>query len=182
MKKLLTLLAVLLLAASTAFAQTFGTTAGTSLSVTVGAEASISADTSTGLTTSSTIFADYGATTNFTYKVRTGGSNTTAGITLEITKDFGTAANEPSVANSGGSSGTGDTLTYTCTVATSSATPCSGTKTASTVAGTPVATFGKNANSTKNGDTGSVIWDLVNDPAYAVGTYTATATFTISAT
>jgi hypothetical protein len=178
MKKTLLAVVVLLLAASTAFAQ-FGTTSATTLTLTVGAEASIQADSSTPLTTSGTIFNDYGGTTNFTYKVRTGTSVNTAGITLEITKDFGSAASGPSVANSGS---TGDTLKYTCTATASSATACGSAQTSSTTAATTVATFAASAHSVKAGDSGSVIWDLVNDPAYAVGSYTATATFTISAT
>jgi hypothetical protein len=178
MKKTLLAVVVLLLAASTAFAQ-FGTTSVTTLTLTVAAEASIQADSSTPLTTSGTIFNDYGGTTNFTYKVRTGTSVNTAGVTLEITKDFGSAASGPSVANSGS---TGDTLKYTCTAAATSATACGSAQTSSTTAATTVATFAASAHSVKAGDAGSVIWDLVNDPAYAVGSYTATATFTISAT
>ena len=178
MKKTLLAVVVLLLAASTAFAQ-FGTTSVTTLTLTVAAEASIQADSSTPLTTSGTIFNDYGGTTNFTYKVRTGTSVNTAGVTLEITKNFGSAASGPSVANSGS---TGDTLKYTCTAAATSATACGSAQTSSTTAATTVATFAASAHSVKAGDAGSVIWDLVNDPAYAVGSYTATATFTISAT
>ena len=178
MKRILVLTAVLLLASSAAFAQStpFGASAATTLSVTVGAEASISVLTNTPLA-SSTIFGDYTGTTNFLYKVRTGGSVTGSGVTLKITTDFSPAAG-PSVANSGT---TGDTLKYTCSAA-SSATACSGSQTSSTTAGTSVATFGVNAHSAIAGDSGSVAWDLVNDPAYAVGTYSATAQFTISAT
>jgi len=179
MKKTLLAVVVLLLAASTAFAQTFGTTSATTLTLTVGAEASISVDTSTPLTTTGTIFNDYGGTTSFTYKVRTGTSVNTAGVTLKITSDFGTAASGPSVANSGS---TGDTLKYTCTATSSSATACASAQTTSTTVATTVATFAAGAHSVKAGDSGSVIWDLVNDQAYAVGSYNATATFTISAT
>jgi hypothetical protein len=45
-----------------------------------------------------------------------------------------------------------------------------------------VATFQKDAHSTKTGDAGSVNWTLTNDPLYKTGTFSATATFTISAT
>jgi len=180
MKKILALTAVLLLAASAAFAQStpFGANEATTLSVTVGAEASISVLTSTPLTTPSTIFADYTGTTSFLYKVRTGGTVSGTGITLQITTDFGPAGG-PSVATSGA---TGDTLKYSCTATATSATACAGSQTSSTTAATSVATFGTNVHSKLAGDSGSVIWDLVNDPAYAVGSYTATATFTISAT
>jgi hypothetical protein len=45
-----------------------------------------------------------------------------------------------------------------------------------------VATFGAGASSAIAGNTGSVAWSLVNDPKYAQGSYSVTATFTISAT
>jgi len=180
MKKILVLAAVLLLGASVAFAQStpFGTTEATTLSVNVGAEAAISVLTTTTLSTPSTIFADYTGTTTFLYKVRTGGTVSGTGITLQITTDF-SPVNGPSVASSGA---TGDTLKYACTATAASATACVGSQTSSTSAATSVATFGTSAHSAKAGDSGSVVWDLVNDPAYAVGNYTATATFTISAT
>jgi hypothetical protein len=47
-----------------------------------------------------------------------------------------------------------------------------------------VVTFGADAHSTGGAsasDAGSVTWSLTNDPVYKTGTYTATATFTISA-
>jgi hypothetical protein len=46
---------------------------------------------------------------------------------------------------------------------------------------TNVATFGSNARSAQAGDGGSVTWTLTNDPQYRVNNYSATATFTISA-
>jgi hypothetical protein len=45
-----------------------------------------------------------------------------------------------------------------------------------------VGSFGADAKSTAAGNTGSVAWSLTNDPTYATGAYTATVTFTISAT
>jgi hypothetical protein len=45
-----------------------------------------------------------------------------------------------------------------------------------------VATFGAAANSTSAGNSASTAWSLTDDPVYATGTYTATATYTISAT
>ena len=62
---------------------------------------------------------------------------------------------------------------------------CTGSVTASTTASTSVATFATDAHSTAgtgSSDAGTVIWTLPNDPIYKTGTYTATATFTISAT
>jgi hypothetical protein len=73
----------------------------------------------------------------------------------------------------------GDSLTYTCTVA-APGTACSGSQTASTTASTPVASFGADAHAT--GNAGSVAWSLTNDPLYPTGSYSATVTFTISAT
>ena len=173
----LTLALVLLALAGTAHAQ-FATTGTGSVAVNVAAEASIHIDTgSVTLTSPGTNFADYVGKTDFTYKVRTGTAVGTAGITLKVTTDF-TGANGPSVANSGT---TGDTLSYTCAVA-DPANSCSGTQIASTAASTPVGSFGANVRSAKTGNTGSVSWTLVNDPAYAVGTYTAVVTYTISAT
>lgn len=171
----LALACVLLALAGTAQAADTNTGTGT-VSVTVAAEASIHIDTSAvTLGSAGTNFADYTGTTAFTYKVRTGASVGTAGITLKVTADFG--AGGPSVANS---TTTLDTLSYTCTVS-APASSCSA-QIASTGAATPVATFGASANSAKAGNTGSVAWTLVNDPAYAVGSYTATVTYTISAT
>jgi len=173
----LTLALVLLALAGTARAQ-FATTGTGSVAVNVSAEASIHIDTaSVTLASTGTNFADYVGSTNFTYKVRTGATAGTAGITLQVTSDFN-GANGPSVAASGV---TGDTLSYTCAV-TAPANSCSGSQIASTTAATPVGTFGANVRSAKAGNTGSVSWTLVNDPAYAVGTYTAVVTYTISAT
>ena len=166
------------LGAIPAFGQTFATTGATTLSVNVGAEASIAINTpSTSLATSAGLFADFTGTTNFTYKVRTGRSSGSGSIVLSITSDFnGTGG--PKVA---APPSAGDALTYTCTVA-SSATGCGSAQTASTTASSSVATFGADAHSVKTGDAGSVSWTLTNDPVYKTGSYTATATFTISAT
>ena len=72
-------------------------------------------------------------------------------------------------------------LTYGCTVV-SPATGCGASSVAvSTSSGTAVATFGQNAHSTDDGDSGSVNWTLVDKPTVVTGTYTSTATFTISA-
>jgi hypothetical protein len=172
--------AVILLAglgAVSAFGQTFAATGTTTLSVSVGAEASIAINTTTSsLATSGGLFADYTGTTNFTYKVRTTQSTGSGSIVLQITSDFnGTGG--PKVASPPSS---GDALTYTCSVA-SSGTGCSSAQTASTTTTTSVATFGADAHSAKAGDAGSVSWTLTNDPVYKTGSYTATATFTISA-
>ena len=172
--------AVLCACSSSAFGQ-FLATGNTQLSVAVGAESAISVTTATTSFTEASGAGIFGApftgTTNFSYKVRTklsGGSGT---ITVKVTSDFG--AGGPSV----GSPPIGDAITYTCTAA-ASGTPCTGSVAASTGSATSVATFGADAHSTAgtgSSDAGSVTWSIPNDPVYKTGTYTATATFTISA-
>src|SRR5207245_9521251 len=104
---------------------------------------------------------------------KVGGSGT---ITLQVTSDF-SPANGPSV---GTPPTAGDTLAYTCTVA-APGTPCAGSVTSSTASATSVATFGANAHSASIGNSASVAWTLSDDPLYETGSYSATATFTISA-
>lgn len=164
---------VLLAMAGLAQAQT------TTLSVAVGPEAALTVNT--GLTTMSTASNAFGSpytgTTNLTYQIRTTKSGGTGTLTLKVTADFaGTGG--PSVTTP---PSTGDALTYTCTV-DSPGTACTGSQTASTSAATPLGTWGTAANSTKAGNSASATWSLTDDPVYATGTYTATTTFTISAT
>jgi hypothetical protein len=151
----------------------------TNLQVVIGPEASLTVTTgTTNLSTAGTNFSiPYTGTTNFTYQIRTTKTNGTGTITSMVTTDFaGTGG--PSVVTPPTS---GDALTYTCTI-TDPGTPCSGSQIASHTAATSVATFGAAASSTKAGNSGSVAWSLTDDPVYATGTYTATVTFTISAT
>jgi hypothetical protein len=156
-------------------AQSFGPTGTTTISVTVGAEASIAVTTST-TTLTGAAFADYTGTTNLLYKIRTSASGSGA-ITAQVTTDF-SPANGPSVATPPTA---GDALTYTCTVA-APGTACSGTQTASTTAATPVASFGADNRSANSGNAAALAWTLTNDSTYKAGTYSATVTFTISAT
>jgi hypothetical protein len=150
----------------------------TNLSVVVPAEASLTVTTgTTSLATAGSNFsAPYTGTTSFTYQVRTTKTGGTGTISAKVTTDF--PAGGPSVTTP---PTTGDALTYTCTVS-SPGTGCSGSVTASTTATTSVATFGAGAKSTKAGNTGSLAWSLTDDPVYDTGTYTATVTFTVSAT
>jgi len=159
-------------------AQTFGPSATATLSVTVGPEAAIQiASTASSLAaTGNTFGSDFLGSTSFTYKIRTSKTGGTGNIGVEVTSDFSPTSG-PSVASPPTA---GDTLTYTCTVA-SPGTGCTGSQTASTTAVTSVATFGADAHSAKTGNTGSLNWDLTNDPKYGTGSYTATVTFTISA-
>lgn len=173
-------LTVIIGGASQAFGQ-FAATGTSTLSVVVAPESAISVTTATtnlAEATGAGIFgAPYTGTTNFLYKVRSTTVGGGGSITVKITSDFG--AGGPSVATPP----TGDAMTYTCTSA-ASATPCTGPITASTSGATSVVTFATNAHSaagTGSSDAGTVVWSLPNDPVYKTGTYTATATFTISA-
>jgi len=176
MKRYFVVAAVCLLAlAGLAQAQNTGTT---TLSVVVGPEAALTVTTgTTSLATTSTTFGNpFTGTTNLTYFIRTTKATGTGTLTLKITSDFaGTGG--PSVTTP---PSTGDTLAYTCTVS-APGTACTGSQNASTASSTPFGTWGAAANSSKTGNSASVAWSLTDDPAYATGTYTATATFTISA-
>ena len=174
MKKLLGVAAMLLLAASVSHAQTSGTD-HTTLTVAVGSEAAITLGTTSPFS-SVGIFGDYVTSTPFTYFIRTGTTTGSGTITLQVTSDFAPLGG-PSV---GSPKTAGDALNYTCTVQ-SPGTACTGTV-AAALTTTNVATFGANAQSARGGNaTNSVAWTLTNDPAYAQGSYSATVTFTISA-
>jgi hypothetical protein len=157
----------------------FATTGTTSVQVAIAPEAALQINTATStLTAAGTNFNNnYTGTTSLTYKVRTTKVGGSGAITLKVTTDFSPAGG-PSV---GTPPTAGDTLAYTCTL-TGVGTACSGSQTSSTASSTGVGTFGANAKSANAGDGGSVAWTLTNDPQYSTGTYTATVTFTISAT
>ena len=174
--KLITGLGIALCCLSTAHAQ-FAPTGTTTVSVTIAAEASLQVDTATTTLTSSGIFANYTGSTALTYKIRTSASTGSGNITLRVTTDFSPAGGPSVLTPPNG----GDTLAYTCTVA-APGTACTGSQTSSTTASTPLATFGAAANSATAGNSSSVAWTLVNDPAYKTGAYSATVTFTVSAT
>jgi len=184
MKKILALTALALLLASPAmFAQSGATTATSSLAISVGAEAGIQVTANPSFNTPVN-FANYTGNTTFTYWIRTGTSGNPQ-ITVYISTDFSNGSNnQPSVASPPNA---GDTLSYSCAMTNpqvGTVTACTGSQTATTVQGsaTNVATFGKSTSSAKAGATGNTVsWTLVNDPVYPVGSYTAVATFTISA-
>ena len=184
MKRVLILAAILMLAASSAFAQ-LGTTAPTAtVAVTVAPEAALTIQTpALALTQTGTNFSDYTGTTAFTYFVRTTKVGGTGTIVLQVTTDFTAGGGStPSVASPPTAS---DHLYYTCTVpnpTSGTSTPCSGVINSLTTAATNVAAFGTDARSSKAGVASSVVWGLSNDPLYQTGTYTATITYTISAT
>jgi len=171
---------LLILFTATASAQ-FAATGTTTLSVVVPPEAAISVTTATtNLATASTTFGTaITGTTNFTMKFRT--TKTTGGgtVTVRITTDFSPAGG-PSVATPPTA---GDALSYSCTTTSTNAVCITGSLNASTAAATNVIqSMGAGKSSANAGDTGTVSWSLTDDPVYAQGTYTATATFTIAAT
>jgi hypothetical protein len=168
---------VLLLTASTAHAQSGSPTGTTTVSVTIGPQAGLTiTNSSTPLSAGGSNFSQFSGSTGLTYFVRTTTTGGGGSITLKVTTDFsptgGPSVASPLVA--------GDALTYTCTVATPG-TACTGSQTASTSSQTNLASFGTNVHTASAGSTASVGWTLANDPNYKTGTYSATVTFTISA-
>jgi len=180
MKKIVALVGVaLLFTAPLAHAQLGSATGTTTVSVTVGAEAALNiTNSSTPLTATGTNFSNYTGSTGLTYFVRTTQSGGSGSVTLKVTTDF-SPANGPSV---GTPPSAGDKLAYTCSLS-GVGTACSGSQTSSTTASTSVATFGADAHTVTfpGGDTATTAWTLTNDPKYKTGSYSATVTFTISA-
>jgi hypothetical protein len=139
------------------------------LNVTVGPEATFaSAFAASTFTAADTKFGGFGGTTSFTYKIRTSQSSGTGSITVQVST-FGTGG--PAVAD----------LAYTCTAPTSG-TPCSASTAASTSVATSVVGFGADAHSADTGDAGTAVWALADRTNIKTGSYSSTATFTISAT
>jgi hypothetical protein len=178
MKKLLFVAPLALLATSLCYSQS-SPTATANLTVSVGAEAAIVVNSSPAFSQIG-IFGNYTSTTALTYYVRT---ITSGAVTVQITTDFSTggANGGPSVATPPTS---GDLLQYSCTAIAPSAgltTPCTSSLTASTAAATSVLIFGPNTQSAKIGNGATTSWILTNDPSYKAGSYTAVATYSISA-
>lgn len=166
-----------------AFAQLGTATGTTTLSCTVGAEAGLTVVATSTMTLVGTNFANFTASTALTYYVRTSGSTGAGSITSKVTTDFSPTGG-PSVATPPTA---GDALTYT---SSGTAPGSNGTGAvmafagviASTSAQTNVATFGADNRTSSAGNSEAVAWTLTNDPKYKTGSYTATVTFTISAT
>jgi hypothetical protein len=177
-RHLLTLTFALLLGSSLSQAQLSGT-GTTNLSVTVGAEAALTVGANTALSSTGSTFSNYSGSTNLTYYVRTITSGT---VTMQVTSDFSPAGG-PSVATPPNA---GDKLAYNCSVNApgthGTSTNCGANLQASTSSATNVVSFGADSRSSSTGNTGTVNWTLTNDPAYKAGSYSATVTFTISAT
>lgn len=140
--------------------------------------------------TSSLTLARTGATFNgligtmtLSYRARTSQGTGQGTITVKAGTDF-MPAGGPSIAHPPSA---GDKFTYTCSGVTLG-TPCSGTQTVSTTAATNVVSIGASACtgggapcSTANPNTVNVTFSLTNDPKYKTGSYSATLTWTISA-
>jgi len=131
-----------------------------------------------------TAFNNFTGTLSISYRERTTQSTGGGTITVKATADF-TPANGPSIHTPPTA---GDALTYTCSAATLG-TNCSGTQTVSTTTSTNVVTFsasectgGGGSCSSTNPNTMTVSFTLTDDPKYKTGSYSATLTFTISAT
>jgi len=184
MRKLLPLVTLgVLLASSLAYGGTVTASDTATLSVTVGNEATIVVDPGSKTTTftTSTAFTDYTATTNYHFQVRTTQGTGSGYISLAVTTDFSPAGGPSAYAPVNG-----DTLKVTASTASAGSAVVPANQVNATAQN--IVTFGANAHGGlpgavgTNGATGQVSWNLTNDPAYQTGTYTATATFTISAT
>ena len=124
---------------------------------------------------------DYTGTTNFTYFIRTTQSGGTGTIGLRVIDRLQRRRRRPF-------GGTSRPLTATpCTYIPHRQQPGNGVparrqlRTSATA--DPRRRFGANAHSDHSaGNSASVAWALTNDPLYQTGAYTATITYTISAT
>jgi hypothetical protein len=141
---------------------------------------------STTLTKAGTVFTNYAsaAPVNIQYRARTTQGTGAATITVKATTDFTCASKGPCIAVPPTA---GDALKYTCSGATLGSN-CPGTLTMSTTASTSVVTIPATACTGGGGSCSSVTPNTVNlnftltdDPKYKTGSYTATLTFTISA-
>jgi len=135
------------------------------------------------LSKTGTTFNNFTGSLAIQYRARTTQSTGGGTITVQATSDFN-PANGPSIASPPSA---GDALRYTCSGATLG-TNCSGTQTVRTFASTNVVTLsasectgGGGSCSSTDPNTVTVNFTLTNDPKYKTGSYSATLTFTISA-
>jgi hypothetical protein len=135
------------------------------------------------LTKTGTTFTNFTGSLTIQYDARTTQSTGGGSITVKATSDF-TPTGGPSIASP---PSTGDALTYACSGA-SLGTNCSGTQTVSTTTSTNVVTLsasectgGGGSCSSASPNTVTLNFTLTDDPVYKTGSYSATLTFTISA-
>jgi hypothetical protein len=128
-------------------------------------------------------FNGFTGTITLSYRARTRQGAGQGSITVKATSDF-TPTGGPSIASP---PGTADKFTYTCSGATLGV-ACSGIQTVSTTTSTNVVSLGASACtgggapcSTANPNSANVTFILPDDPKYKTGSYSATLTWTISA-
>ncbi len=140
---------------------------------------------SVSLAHTGTTFSAFTGAVTLDYRARTTPSTGSGTITVKATTDFTCSSGGPCIATP---PSTGDALKYTCSGATLG-TNCSGTQTVSTTSATTVVTIpagvctgaGSPCNNAAT-NTVSVSFTLTDDPKYKTGSYSATLTWTISAT
>ena len=139
--------------------------------------------TPVSLIKSNSNFNTFTGTMTLSYRARTSQGSGQGSITVKATSDFSPTGG-PSIASPPSK---GDTFTYTCSGATLGAS-CSGTQTVSTTAAMNVVTLGASACtgggapcSTSDPNMANVTFILTDDPNYKTGSYSATLTWTISA-
>ena len=135
------------------------------------------------LTKGGTTFNAFAGSMTLNYRARTSQGAGQGTITVKATVDF-SPADGPSIAHPPSA---GDKFTYTCS-GTTLGIPCSGTQTVSTTSSTNVVSIGASACtgggapcSTANPNSANVTFTLTDDPKYKTGSYSATLTWTISA-
>lgn len=148
------------------------------LNANLAAVGELSVPASLTLTNIGTVFNSYTGSMTVQYRMRTTTTGTGGTLTVKATANFAPAGG-PSVAS--------NALTYTCSGATLG-TACGGTQTVSLASATSVLTVptgkctGVGACASANPNSLSTSFILADDPAYQTGSYSATLTFTISAT
>jgi hypothetical protein len=125
----------------------------------------------------------FAGTMTLGYRARTSQGIGYGTITVKASADFSPAGG-PSIAHPPGA---GDRFTYTCSGATLGIS-CSGMQTVSTTSSTNVVSIGASACtgggapcSSGDPDSTNVTFTLTDDPQYKTGAYSATLTWTISA-
>jgi hypothetical protein len=128
-------------------------------------------------------FNGFTGTLTLSYRARTRQGSGQGTITVKATSDF-TPTGGPSIASP---PNTADKFTYTCSGATLGV-ACSGVQTVSTTTSTTVVSLGASACtgggapcSTANPNSANVTFILPDDSKYKTGSYSATLTWTISA-
>jgi hypothetical protein len=125
----------------------------------------------------------FSGTITLSYRARTRQGTGQGTITVEAKADFAPALG-PSIANPPSA---GDTFTYSCSGATLGVS-CSGIQNVSTTAATTVVSIGASACtgggapcSSTDPNSANITFNLMDDPTYKTGSYTATLIWTISA-